>query len=118
MQGEKREYRPKKFPGVVVTIKSPTERERRALGRLAKSDDEYAETVIRNHVLSVEGHEHRGRKPTTPEAFVEYGDTYLVADIAEEVLLEASLTVGESKPSGEPSGSSKAESSTEGSGTV
>ena len=64
MQGEEREFRPVAFPGVVVTLKSPTEREKRRLFRLG--GDEMVEAALAAHVVKVAGHTCRGRTPTTP----------------------------------------------------
>ncbi len=116
MQGEEREYRPTAFPGVVVTLKSPTEREKRRLFRLG--GDEMVEAALAAHVVKVTGHTCRGCTPTTAKDFIEYGDGVLVAVVASEILTEVSLTEGEGGPSGAPSGSSGAASSTEGAGTA
>ena len=118
MQGEEREYRPKDFPGVVVTIKSPTEREKRRLFALRGGDDAWADKAVERHVVAVAGHTHRGRAVTTAAELSEYGSSGLFADVVNEIITEVSLTEGEGGPSGAPSGSSGAASSTGGAGTA
>lgn len=127
-QGKQRSYAVTSRTGVKATIKTPTERDRRRI--FAKMKDasigaedlgdvlSWQEDVVSEYVTGLEAYEHRGRKITTGEECAEYGETPVIAELAAEVIAEVSLTVGEERPSGAPSASSGAASSTEGPGTA
>ena len=115
-QGETREYALKSRPGVIAHVKTPTERDRRRIFAWMESAGEKAETfgaliawqekVVEAHVSKFSGEplECRGRAITNGKDLAEYGETKDVAELAAEIVAEASLSAGEETPSGELSG--------------
>lgn len=108
MQGKERTYKLQTQPGSVV-IKSPTEREKRALRKIAsqrtdEDDTAWIEHTIKQHVASADT-SHRGVSIKTTDDVLEFASLPTLVEITEEIMLETSLSVGEAQPSGEPSGS-------------
>lgn len=130
MQGKERPYKMEARPGVVAFIKSPTERQKRALLRLIPRtragemdtesiDTTWMEAAVREYVARLEPVQtHRGSTFSTGAEIAEYAPDEVLVELANEILIETSLTEGEKKPSGESSDSSGPGSSTGGGGTA
>jgi hypothetical protein len=113
------------LPELVFTLRTPSERDRRRMfAEKSKygGDDEgfylWAEIIAKRHVMHVPEHVHRQRRITTIEDFIEYGDSVILAQLAEELSAETSLSEDARKNSGAPSGSSSPASSTAQPGTA
>lgn len=118
-QGETRDYALKARPGAVVSIKTPTERQRRKLMPRERPTEQdltgffdWCALIVSAQVVAVTGYENRGVKISTGADLAEYGDDATLIEVATEIYNEISLTEEARKNSDAPSDTQQPEGST------